>query len=128
MSASHDFSVRVWYEDTDLSGLVYHANYLKFIERARSEWVRGLGLDQAAMRAEGRVFVVVRIEADYLSPARYGDLLEVATEVEEVRPARMMLRQIVRRDGADLFAARVTLALLGPDGRPGRLPEMLRPR
>ena len=123
---SHVLPIRVYYEDTDLSGLVYHANYLKFIERARSEWVRSLGIDQAAMRAAGRVFVVVRIEADYRAPARYDDALDVETRMAEMRPARMILEQVVRRDGAPLFEARVTLALIGPNGRPERLPEILR--
>ena len=123
---AHQFPLRVYYEDTDLSGLVYHANYLKFIERARSEWVRSLGIDQAAMRGEGRVFVVARIEADFRVPARYHDALVVETAVAVMRPARMVLGQVVRRDGAALFEARVTLALIGPSGRPERLPERLR--
>ena len=69
---------RVYYEDTDLAGIVYYANYLKFIERARTEWVRGLGVDQVALRAEhGIVFAVRRVEADYLRPARFDDELVV---------------------------------------------------
>ena len=124
--AAHVFTCRVYYEDTDLSGLVYHANYLKFIERARSEWVRSLGIDQAAMRAGGRVFVVARIEADFRAPARYDDLLEVETRVDGMRPARMVLSQVVRSEGRALFEARVTVALIGPTGRPERLPEVLR--
>ena len=65
----HQFSLRVYYEDTDLAGIVYYANYLKFIERARSEWVRGLGVDQVALRAEaGLVFAVRRVEADFIPP------------------------------------------------------------
>ena len=124
--ADHHFQCRVYYEDTDLSGLVYHANYLRFVERARSEWVRSLGIDQAAMRADGRVFVVARIEADFRAPARYDDLLDVVTTVEETRPARLVLRQIVSREGHALFSARVTVALIGPGGRPERIPERLR--
>ena len=76
---THRFAIRVYYEDTDMGGIVYHANFLKFIERARSEWVAGLGLDQNAMRDKGIVFAVRRVEADYLLPARYGDDLEVLT-------------------------------------------------
>ena len=82
----HRFSTRVYYEDTDLGGIVYHANYLKFIERARSEWVESLGLDQNAMREAGQVFAVTRIEADFLRPARLGDRLEVETEVAAITP------------------------------------------
>jgi len=119
--------VRVYYEDTDLAGIVYYANYLKFIERARTEWVRGLGVDQVRLRAEtGVVFAVRRIEAEYLVPARFDDLLVVETRVEAVTGARIVLGQDVRRDGERLFAGRVTLAALGPDGRPARLPAEFR--
>ena len=125
--SGHVFALRVYYEDTDLAGIVYYANYLKFIERARSEWVRGLGIDQGALKAEaGIVFAVARLEADYLSPARFDDLLEVRTAVAERRPARIVLAQEVWRDGACLFRARVTLVALGPGGRPVRLPAGLR--
>jgi YbgC/YbaW family acyl-CoA thioester hydrolase len=77
------FPVRVYYEDTDLAGIVYYANYLKFIERGRTEFVRARGIDQAALREEtGIVFAVRRVEADYLAPARFGDDLSVETEIE----------------------------------------------
>ena len=73
---THQFTLRVYYEDTDLAGIVYYANYLKFIERARTEWVRGLGVDQGRLRAEdGVVFAVRRVEADYLRPAKFDDEL-----------------------------------------------------
>lgn len=126
-STPHHFTCRVYYEDTDLAGLVYYANYLKFIERARSEWVRGLGIDQAALkRDEGTVFAVRRIEADYLSPARFDDLLTVTTTVETATPARVILRQEVQRGDSALFTARVTLVAVGPTGRATRLPVALR--
>lgn len=124
---SHRFACRVYYEDTDLAGIVYYANYLKFIERARSEWVRSLGIDQARLRAEtGVVFAVRRVEADYLRPAVFDDLLEVVTELDAVTPARLVLRQRVCRGAAVLFDARVTLVALTAAGRPARLPEALR--
>ena len=125
MSDTHLLTVRVWYEDTDLSGLVYHANYLKFAERARSDWVRARGIDQGATRARGEVFVVTRIEADYLGSARLDDLLEVSCAVAGRRGARLELAQEVRREGTVLFRARVTVVRLGPGGRPMRLPEGL---
>jgi len=76
----HEFPIRVYYEDTDLGGIVYYANYLKFIERARTEWVRALGIDQTRLKAEeGILFAVRRIEADYLKPARFDDELVVET-------------------------------------------------
>ncbi|WP_371060490.1 tol-pal system-associated acyl-CoA thioesterase [Rhodosalinus sp. 5P4] len=123
----HAFQCRVYYEDTDLAGIVYYANYLKFIERARTEWVRGLGIDQARLKAEaGIVFAVRRVEADYLSPARFDDLLTVETAAEQLTPARIVLRQTVLRGAERLFDARVTLVALGASGRPARLPAELR--
>ena len=123
---AHALTLRVYYEDTDLAGHVYYANYLRFIERGRTEWARSLGLDQGAMRAAGTVFAVRRVEADFLSPARFDDLLEVTTEVEAATGARVTLSQEVRRDGVALFRARVTLVAMGADGRPRRMPPALR--
>lgn len=124
---NHRFELRVYYEDTDLAGIVYYANYLKFIERARSEWVRALGLDQARLKAEaGIVFAVRRVEADYLAPARFDDWLTVETRVARTAPARLVLDQTVSRGAERLFSARVTVVALREDGRPGRLPTVLR--
>lgn len=122
----HRFELRVYYEDTDLAGIVYYANYLKFIERARSEWVRGLGIDQLRMKAEGLVFAVRRVEADYLGPARFDDVLEVETAAEAVTAARIVLSQVVKRAGEVLFEARVTLVALSDTGHPVRLPANIR--
>lgn len=119
---THRFAVRVYYEDTDLAGIVYYANYLRFIERARSEWLRELGIDQAALKEAGTVFAVRRIEADYLSPARFDDLLTVETRTAGVTAARLVLAQSVLRGGETLFRAEVTVAAIGPRGRPARLP------
>ena len=88
----HCFPVRVYYEDTDLAGIVYYANYLKFIERARSEWVRDLGINQVQMKAEGLVFAVRRVEADYLAPARYDDELIVETTMQTGSGVRLVVR------------------------------------
>ncbi|MGR3494859.1 tol-pal system-associated acyl-CoA thioesterase [Citreimonas sp.] len=123
----HGFDVRVYYEDTDMAGIVYHANYLKYIERARSDWVREQGLDQNAMRAAGVVFVVRRIECDYLAPARYDDALVVRTQVESMSRVRLVMVQQVVRGDAVLFRARVTAACATLAGRPTRLPEALTP-
>lgn len=122
----HRWPLRVYYEDTDLAGIVYYANYLKFIERARSEWVRELGLDQARMRAErGLHFAVRRIEADYLRPAQFDDMLCVETVLRSASGVRLVLDQVVRRDTQTLFAAVVTLVCLDATGRPVRLPAAL---
>ena len=122
----HSLAVRVYYEDTDLAGIVYYANYLKFIERGRSEWLRALGVDQLRLKTDsGRVFAVRRIEADYLRPARFHDLLAVETTLDQMTAARIVVSQTVRREGDPLFTARVTLACLDAQGRPVRLPKGL---
>lgn len=124
---THRLTIRVYYEDTDLAGIVYYANYLKFIERARSEWVRALGIDQGRLRAEtGVVFAVRRIEADYLAPARFDDVLEVRTGLRELSGARIVLVQDIHRGEARLFASVVTLVALGADGRAVRIPAEFR--
>ncbi|WP_282025599.1 tol-pal system-associated acyl-CoA thioesterase [Limimaricola cinnabarinus] len=124
---SHRFEIRVYYEDTDLAGIVYYANYLKFIERARTEWVRGLGIDQSRLKSEtGIVFAVRRLEADYLTPARFDDLLTVETRLVEIGGARITLEQAVRRGETACFGARVQLVALSDTGRPARLPAKLR--
>jgi len=123
----HRFPVRVYYEDTDLAGFVYYANYFKFIERARSEWVRELGVDQAKMKAEtGVVFAVRRVEADYFMPANYDDELVVETVTEMNTGARWVLRQMVTRDGVTLFEALVTIVAIGANGAAARLPASIR--
>lgn len=119
-------TIRVYYEDTDLAGVVYYANYLRFVERARTEWARGLGLDQRALREAGTVFAVRRLEADYLAPARFDDLLDVTCEPVAATGARVVVRQEVRRQGTVLFAARVTLVAMDLDGRPRRIPAAMR--
>ncbi|MBT8408937.1 MAG: tol-pal system-associated acyl-CoA thioesterase [Alphaproteobacteria bacterium] len=123
----HRFDLRVYYEDTDLAGIVYYANYLKYIERARSEYVRALGIDQVALKAEADlVFAVRRLEADYLQPARFDDRLVVETSQEGVGGVRVVLRQRVLRDEAVLFDALVTLVALSGGGGPARLPANIR--
>ena len=123
----HLFALRVYYEDTDLAGIVYYANYLKFIERARTEWVRGLGVDQGRLRArQGVVFAVRRIEADYLRPAKFDDELVVETRLRALTGARIVLEQVVARGPARLFVAVVTLVCLTRTGVAVRLPDLLR--
>ena len=127
MQFPHIFPLRVYYEDTDLAGIVYYANYLKFIERARSEWVRGLGIDQALLRAQqGIVFAVRRVEADYLRPAVFDDVLSVQTVLADLSGARLVLDQAVLRGAQTLFTARVTLVCLTAAGTATRFPTALR--
>ena len=127
MMIDHRFDLSVYYEDTDLAGIVYYANYLKFIERARSEWVQTLGIGQMRLKAEhGVVFAVRRIEADYLLAAKFGDRLQVNTRVLDVTGARMRLEQTVQRGQERLFDAIVTLIALTESGKATRLPAEFR--
>ncbi|GAA6208146.1 tol-pal system-associated acyl-CoA thioesterase [Cognatishimia sp. WU-CL00825] len=123
----HSFPVRVYYEDTDMAGIVFYANYLKYIERARSDWVRGKGINQADLKAqEGLVFAVRRVEADYLAPARFDEELVVETRPITVTAARLVMEQIVKRDAELLFQAVVTLVCINEAGQPVRLPANIR--
>ncbi len=123
----HRFEIRVYYEDTDLAGIVYYANYLKFIERARTEFVRELGVDQNRLYVErDTVFAVRRIEAEYLAPARFDDVIRVETSPHAVFGARIVLGQEILRRETVLFRSTVTLASLTGTGRPTRIPDDLR--
>ena len=124
---THEFPVRVYYEDTDMGGIVYYANYLRYIERARSDWVRSLGIDQNAMREQdGVVFVVRRVEAEYLLPAKFDDALLVRTVVKAVTGVRLIMTQEVLRDEKLIFQAEVTVVCIGDGGAPARLPANIR--
>ena len=122
----HTLPIRVYYEDTDMAGIVYYANYLRYIERARSDWVRGLGIDQNAMKAQGLVFAVRRVEADYLMPARLDDELIVETEVVQVTGARLVMDQVWKRGKDRLFHAIVTVVVITDTGHPARMPANIR--
>jgi acyl-CoA thioester hydrolase len=122
----HRFPVTVYYEDTDMAGIVYYADYLRYIERARSEIVEEMGLDQNAMRAEGIVFAVARVEADYISSARLGDRLEVATTHGAEGPVRWVFDQAVMRGEQTIFRARVVAVTMSTEGKPRRLPAEVR--
>jgi len=123
----HRFACRVYYEDTDLAGIVYYANYLKFIERARTEFVAAAGVDQVALkRDQGVVFAVRKVEAEYLQPALFQDDLVVETRVEGTTGARLVLGQDVWRGEELLFRSVVTLVALTEAGKPARLPADIR--
>ncbi|SEP74609.1 tol-pal system-associated acyl-CoA thioesterase [Thalassovita taeanensis] len=123
---THRLPIRVYYEDTDMAGIVYYANYLRYIERARSDWVRGLGIDQKQMKEDGYVFAVRRVEADYLHPARLDDELMVETVVTQVTGARLVMDQTVKCGDETLFHAIVTVVVITETGHPARLPANIR--
>jgi acyl-CoA thioester hydrolase len=123
----HVFPVRVYYEDTDAIGMVYHSNYLQFAERARTELLRHFGFRQSQLWTEQRIgFVIRRCIVDFLAPARLDDLLLVTSRLIEMRGASLHLQQNVARDGLDLVRIQVKVACVSVDGRPARLPLTLR--
>jgi len=127
---THVLPVRVYFEDTDCAGVVYHSNFLKFCERGRSDFIRLLGLDHQGLAnpeaGEPAVFVVRRVEIDYLKPGRMDDLLEIVTSCAQIGSASLVLRQDVRRDDALLVRARVTVVLVSRAGKPQRLGALVR--
>ena len=132
VKARFTWAVRVYYEDTDLGGVVYYANYLKFLERARSEWLRHLGVSQSRLlETERLLFAITSVAVRYLKPARFEDELIVTVELERLRRASMSFRQAICRAGADeelLCTAEVTAACLDADTmRPRPLPAHLFP-
>ena len=127
---THILPVRVYFEDTDFTGLVYHANFLKFCERGRSDFIRLLGIDHRSLAnpKEGKpaVFVVRRIEIDYLKPARIDEVLEVVTRCAEIGGAKLVLSQEVCRDGVALARLKVSVVLVSEVGKPQRLGQLVR--
>jgi acyl-CoA thioester hydrolase len=127
---THILPVRVYFEDTDFTGLVYHANFLKFCERGRSDFIRMLGIDHRSLanpkEGEPSVFVVRRIEVDYLKPARIDEVLEVMTRCAEMGGATLVLSQEVRRDGVALARLKVSVVLVSEAGKPQRLGQLVR--
>ena len=127
---SFRWPIRVYYEDTDAAGVVYYANYLRFLERARTEWLASLGITLTGLEREhGVVFVVHRLEIEYLQPARLYDPLEVTLVPIELGRSRLVAAQDVLRGGEALVRARVTLACLERAGwRPARIPTAVAER
>ena len=124
---NHSMNIRVYYEDTDLGGIVYYANYLRFIERARSEWLRDLGIDQIKMRNEqDAIFVVTKLKVDYLLPAYFDDMLTVDTKIQIVSPVRAYFYQNIFRQEDVIFKAEVCVTCTSTSGKIQRLPEKIK--
>jgi acyl-CoA thioester hydrolase len=120
----HHFALSVYFEDTDTAGIVYYANYLKFMERARSDMIRAAGVDQVSAHHRGEgVYAVAEVNIRYLRPARLGDDLVVVSTVLEVRGVSVLIQQRVMRGEEMLTDARVTAAFLDSSGRPQRQPR-----
>jgi acyl-CoA thioester hydrolase len=124
----HHLTQRVYYEDTDFSGAVYHARYLHFMERARTDYLRCLGVEQSTLfqtSDEGLAFMVHRMEIDFRAPARMDDIVSIVTRTEKAGGAKMILQQEIRRGEQSLISAKVVIAVVNRNGRPRRLPEDL---
>ena len=125
---SHLLPVRVYYEDTDFTGMVYHANYLRFFERGRSDFLRDAGVRHQDLlaRSDPAAFTLTRVEIDYKAPARVDDLLLIRTRILGLKGVRMMFQQTCLRDDEVLTRADITAVMIHADGRPRRpLPEMV---
>jgi acyl-CoA thioester hydrolase len=123
IGSDHHFALSVYFEDTDAYGIVYYANYLKFMERARSDFIRAVGVDQTAeLRRSGSAYAVVDVHIKYRRPARLGDDIQVISSVEQVRASSVDIHQRVMRGPELLTDARVTAAFLDGEGRPRRQP------
>jgi acyl-CoA thioester hydrolase len=126
----HVLPIRVYFEDTDCGGVVYHANFLKFCERGRSDFIRLLGIDAKGLAnpeaGEPAIFVVRHVEIDYFKPGRMDDVLEIVTTCAEIGSASLKLRQDVMRDGTLIVRAVVTVVLVGRSGKPQRLGALVR--
>jgi acyl-CoA thioester hydrolase len=120
-NGKHVFELRVYYEDTDFSGLVYHANYLKYCERARSDWLRVCGVDQTAMAAAGQYFVIRRMVCEFERAARFDDILTVQSEAVAIKGARFEMVQRVLRGDEVVFTAEVTAVIVDARGKPQRI-------
>jgi len=125
MNAAFEFPVRVYYEDTDFSGNVYHGAYVKFFERGRTEWLRDLGVHHFELAEQGLAFAVRHMEIAFIKPAHIDDALIVTTSVESLSGARIVLDQAIYRDEVQLASARVTIAVINAAGRATRLPKIL---
>jgi acyl-CoA thioester hydrolase len=125
---TYSFPVRVYFENTDAGGVVYHAEYVKFLERARTEWLRHLGFDHQALARNHKVaFVVFALAIDFLKPARLDDLVTVSVQLESLGKVRCVFAQEVRREDEVLVKARVTVACVtGENFKPVEIPEPLR--
>ena len=126
---THILPIRIYFEDTDFTGIVYHANYLRFFERGRTEFLRAKGIDHTALQegamGESLAFAVANLKIDYKRPARIDDIVEVRSRVDRMHGARILMVQEIHRESTLMTALTVTLVLLGTDGRPRPVPQGL---
>ena len=117
--------INIYYEDTDCGGVVYYANYLRYFERARTEYIKSKGISLAELQKKGIVFTVSRVEIQYLSPAHYGETLLISTEISEMKKASLTIHHVItdKKDGRTIVTGTTKLACVNSTGRPTRFPE-----
>lgn len=123
---SHRMEIKIYYEDTDAAGVVYYANYLRHLERARTEFMLEQGIDVAEYHARGFIFAITHVDIRYKRPARLGETIEITTEIAERKNARIVLKSRIVRGEVLLAEACVTFACLDREGKPRRFPEIFR--
>lgn len=120
----HDFPIRVYYDDTDAGGVVYHANYFKFTERARTEYLRSMGFENTKIRDQHGIIIVVKtLEAEYHSPSRLDDFLTIQTRILSVKNTSFVMEQKAIRDGICIFNMNVVCVCINGEGRPSKIPD-----
>src|SRR4030042_3049098 len=119
----HTLKMKIYYEDTDAGGVVYYANYRRYLERARTEFLLGKGIDVAEYHNKGYLFAVIHVDIHYKRPARLGEIIEVSTEIIEMTNATINLKHQILREGTLLVEANVRVACIDKEGKPRRLPE-----
>jgi len=120
---THHLKIKIYYEDTDAGGVVYYANYLKYLERARTEFLSEKGIDVSQYHHKGFIFVVVHVDINYKRPARLGDIIDVTTDILEMTNATITLKHQVLKDNTLLIESNVKVACVNHNGKPQRLPE-----
>jgi acyl-CoA thioester hydrolase len=122
---NHIMDVKIYYEDTDCGGVVYYANYLRYMERARTEYLASRGYEVKRLMNENTIFMVLRVEIDYKSPARYGDTIEIETRVSDVSRVTIVFHHTMKekKSGRVFVECKAKLVYVDPNGRPKRLPE-----
>jgi acyl-CoA thioester hydrolase len=126
MNPAHTLNIKIYYEDTDAGGVVYYANYLRYMERARTEFLLAHGIDVADYHRKGYLFAVVHVDINYKRPAKLGDVMTITTEIENMTNVTLLIKHRVLRDTELLVEALVKLACIDPNGKPQKIPEGIR--
>ncbi len=123
MNTNNSLKIKIYYEDTDAGGVVYYANYLKFMERARTEYLADRGIDVSKYHNNGFIFAVVDAEIHYKHPAKLGDIIEITTDIIEITKVTIKIKHIIKKNETIIVESFIRLACINPEGRPQRIPE-----